>query len=194
MPIWVQLKRYTLFYVFYALFLFWLNFVQNLKSNFDSFASIYAEWLQSIYILCIFHCSSIVLIRCACESNGALWLTLKKLSFIRIWSEAVESVMNICVIQIQIQIKTPIDNHFKLAMARRFFAGLMWDVDNKTALNSDDAATVLMMVEMLRLDFLRDIKLALEQNVVRHAPYSPYWLPPNRPQWSFSTYFVDSRD
>lgn len=147
------------------------------------------RWLPSIYLHLMYFpllFYILVLIRCACESNGALWLTLKKLSFIRTRSEAIKSAINICVIQM--------NKHFKLAMAMRFSADLMWDVDNKTASNSDDVATVLMMAEMMQLDSLRDIKLALERNVARHEPCSPYLLLPNRRQWSFSTCFAGSRD
>lgn len=96
-----------------------------------------------------------------------------------------------------VQDKYPCDsnqyiNYFKLVMAMKFSEDLMWDVDNKKALNLDDVEIVRVMVKMLRLDFLRDIKLVREQNVVRHVPYLPCLLPPNQLQWSFSTYFVDS--
>lgn len=67
-------------------------------------------------------------------------------------------------------------------MAMRFFADLMWDVDNKTVWYSDDVATVLMKAEKLQLDFLRDTKLVLEQNVAQHEPCLPYLLLPNRLQ------------
>lgn len=144
---------------------------KNLESAHQLLPSIY------IYILCIFNCFfyMLVLIRCAklCQTvhtHGDWHCENNVIASIQIFK----------------------NEKFKLTMAMTFFADLMWDVDSKKALNSDDAEIVLMMVEMLRLDSLHDIKLEHEQNVVLHVPYSPCLLLPNRLQWSFSIYFVDS--